>query len=70
MTSIEKRDGKNDEITSFTLAELLSMASANTEKRIHECVIAHDSSHLEAFRFPCRIDAFIIGICTEGSAVL
>lgn len=70
MNPIEKQEGKSDEITSFTLAELMSMAAGNTEKRIHECVIAHDSSHLEAFNFPCRIDAFVIGVCTEGSTVL
>lgn len=57
---------KAAEITSFTLSELKAMAEGREEKQIHECLIAHDSTRMEAFRFPCRINAFVIGIGTEG----
>lgn len=70
MTNTEKREEKTDEIADFTLNELLSMASVNTEKRIHECLIAHNNTPMEVFRFPFRIDAFIVGICTEGCSTL
>lgn len=61
---------KPDEITSFTLSELKSLAEGREEKRIQECLIAHDSARLEAFRYPCRIDAFVIGIGTEGETTI
>lgn len=54
-------------ITNFTLNELVSMAGG--EKRsgvLGECIAASSESHLQTFRFPCRINAFIIGVGTEG----
>lgn len=58
---------KENSIASFTLNELLALAG-ETERQglMRECIIAHSETHMEAFRFPCRIDAFIIGVGTEG----
>lgn len=58
---------KENAIASFTLNELLALAG-ETERQglMRECIIAHSETHMEAFRFPCRIDAFIIGVGTEG----
>lgn len=54
-------------ITSFTLSELIAMSGG--EKRpglLGECIVANSSSQMEVFRFPGRLDAFVIGVCTEG----
>ena len=54
-------------ITSFTLSELIAMSGG--EKRpglLGECIAANSSSQMEVFRFPGRLDAFVIGVCTEG----
>lgn len=56
-------------ITNFSLQDLVNMAGG--EKRpglMGECIAANTESHLDAFRFPCRIDAFIIGVGTEGES--
>lgn len=56
-------------ITNFSLQDLVNMAGG--EKRpglMGECIAASTESHLDAFRFPCRIDAFIIGVGTEGES--
>ena len=54
-------------ISSFTLNELITMAGG--EKRpgiMGECIAANSASEMEIFRFPGRLDAFVIGVCTEG----
>ena len=54
-------------ITSFTLSELIAMSGG--EKRpglLGECIAANSSPQMEVFRFPGRLDAFVIGVCTEG----
>ena len=54
-------------ITGFTLSELIAMSGG--EKRpglLGECIAANSSSQMEVFRFPGRLDAFVIGVCTEG----
>ncbi len=54
-------------ITSFTLSELIAMSGG--EKRpglLGECIAANSSSQMEVFRSPGRLDAFVIGVCTEG----
>ena len=33
---------------------------------MRECITASSDSQMQVFRFPCRIDAFIIGVGTEG----
>lgn len=58
-------------ISSFTLNELITMAGG--EKRpgiMGECIAANSASEMEIFRFPSRLDAFIIGVGTEGETSL
>lgn len=59
---------KNTEtpINSFTLAELLDMAGDKRQGLMRECITASSDSQMEIFRFPCRINAFIIGVGIEG----
>ena len=53
-------------IAKFSLSELISMAG-DTERQTRDFIVAHsDASQLDAFRFPCRIDAFFIGLGTDG----
>lgn len=57
-------------IADFTLSELLAK-SGNGIPASQEFVIAHKgASQLDAFLFPCRIDAFIIGIGTRGETTV
>ena len=51
-------------INSFTLAELI--AGEQRQGLMRECITASSDSQMQVFRFPCRIDAFIIGVGTEG----
>lgn len=56
-----------DPITSFTLSELLALSGDDTrEGLMRECVASSNESHMQTFRFPTRIDAFIMGVGTEG----
>lgn len=56
-------------VTNFTLHELIAMTGGTYRPgSMSEYVAASSESHLEAFRFPYRIDAFVIGVCTEGEA--
>ena len=56
-------------ITHFTLQELITMAGGETRPGLMgECIAASTESHMHAFRFPCRINAFLIGVGTEGEA--
>lgn len=56
-------------ITSFTLNQLLALAGKHDSHGIRsECIAADPAMHIRGFQFPCRIEAFIIGICTEGEA--
>ena len=58
-------------ISSFTLNELITMAGG--EKRpgiMGECIAANSASEMEIFRFPSRLNAFIIGVGTEGETSL
>lgn len=59
---------KESLITNFSLAELLAMSGENIVREgiMRECIIVNSSSHMSAFRFPYRIDAYIIGIGTAG----
>ena len=64
------RDRNNTEsqtpINSFTLAELIDLAGEQRQGLMRECITASSDSQMQVFRFPCRIDAFIIGVGTEG----
>lgn len=53
-------------INSFTLAELIDLAGEQRQGLMRECTTASSDSQMQVFRFPCRIDAFIIGVGTEG----
>lgn len=53
-------------INSFTLAELIDLAGEQRQGLMRECITASSDSQMQVFRFPCRIDAFIIGVSTEG----
>ena len=53
-------------INSFTLAELIDLAGEQRQGLMRECITASSDSQMQIFRFPCRIDAFIIGVGTEG----
>ncbi|WP_337491671.1 AraC family transcriptional regulator [Alistipes finegoldii] len=53
-------------INSFTLAELIDLAGEQRQGLMRGCITASSDSQMQVFRFPCRIDAFIIGVGTEG----
>lgn len=53
-------------INSFTLDELIDLAGEQRQGLMRECITASSDSQMQVFRFPCRIDAFIIGVGTEG----
>lgn len=53
-------------INSFTLAELIDQAGGQRQGLMRECITASSDSQMQVFRFPCRIDAFVIGVGTEG----
>ena len=53
-------------INSFTLAELIDLAGEQRQGLMRECITASSDSQMQVFRFPCRIDAFLIGVGTEG----
>lgn len=61
------------EIQSLTLSELINECGVRREDLYHEgCLIASrinfaNDLHPELFRYPVRIDAYAIGICTKGS---
>lgn len=58
-------------ITKFTLDELVALAGGEKRHGLWgECLAADSHSHLQTFRFPCRIDAFIIGVGTEGETTV
>ena len=50
-------------ITSFTLNELIALSGEPQyrEGLLNGCIAVNSSSQMQLFRFPCRIDAFIIG---------
>ena len=56
-------------ISHFTLQELITMTGGESRPGLMgECIAASTDSHMGAFRFPCRINAFIIGVGTEGES--
>lgn len=57
-------------ITSFTLNELIALSgeAQYREGLLNGCIAVNSSSQMQLFRLPCRIDAFIIGVGTEGEA--
>mgnify|MGYP000818697653 CR=1 FL=1 len=62
---------EKSEIKSFTLAQLKHLMGAPESEHINdEYLVGHGEATLEIFRYPFRIDAFMIGICTGGEAVI
>ncbi len=64
------KNNNTNPITDFSLTELLALSGEEHNGLMSECIATESESQLEAFRFPCRIDAFIIGIGIEGETML
>ena len=63
------RESASAPINRFTLQELITISGGeNRPGLMGECLAASTESHLQAFRYPCRINAFIIGVGTEGES--
>ena len=57
-------------ISQYSLNELIALSGDDPRQGLqNECLTADSRSDLEAFHFPCRIDALIIGVGTQGEAV-
>lgn len=66
-----KKKERNAPISQFTLNELAFLAKGDELHGLQsECMVAESDTDLQAFHFPCRIDALIIGIGTEGAATI
>lgn len=66
-------NGKHEEtpITSFTLNDLMAMSGKSGEfGLLSTSLAANSTSDLELFRYPCRIDAFLIGVGVDGEAAV
>lgn len=58
-------------ISQFSLNELIALSGDDSRRGLQsECLTADSRSDFKAFHFPCRIDALIIGIGTEGEATI
>ena len=58
-------------ITSFTLSDLLALSGKSSGfALLRASQAASSASDMEPFRFPCRIDAFLIGVGAEGEATV
>ena len=63
------RESASAPINRFTLQELITISGGESRPGLMgECLADSTESHLQAFRYPCRINAFIIGVGTEGEA--
>ncbi|WP_295940867.1 AraC family transcriptional regulator [uncultured Alistipes sp.] len=60
------RTNQEPVIHSFTLDELLNMTGDKRQGLMRECIATSSNSQMDIFRFPCRIDAFILGVGTAG----
>lgn len=68
---MNNNDTTQTPITNFTLNELLALSGDNSRQRLeHECIAVNSASQLHEFRTPIRIDAFIIGVGTEGETTV
>lgn len=58
-------------ITSFTLGDLMALSGkSDGPGLVSASLAAASASDMELFHFPCRIDAFLIGVGTEGEATV
>ncbi len=66
------KQDKRPEIPCFTIPALTTMGDEQgtpvSGPLFRDFLIAKTDSEMEAFQFPCRIDAIIIGICTAGES--
>ena len=60
------RDAETPINSALRSAELIDLAGEQRQGLMRECITASSDSQMQVFRFPCRIDAFIIGVGTEG----
>lgn len=67
---MNKRPVTETPISYFTLTELLALVGEKRQGLMQECIAANSESHMQPFRFPSRIDAFIIGVGTEGETTV
>lgn len=67
---MNKQKNSQTPISSFTLTELIAMAGEERHGLMQECIAVNSESHMQAFRFPGRIDAFVIGVGTEGETTV
>lgn len=68
---MEPTKTRTEEISSFTLAQLVDICGGESERLLSKgCLTASSNAEQCLFRYPCRIDALIIGLCTEGEAEL
>ena len=66
-----KKKERKAPISHFTLNELALVTKGDELHGLQsECMVAESDTDLQAFHFPCRIDALIIGIGTEGTATV
>ncbi|MDE6569473.1 MAG: AraC family transcriptional regulator [Alistipes sp.] len=66
-----KKKERKAPISHFTLNELALVTKGDELHGLQsECMVAETDADLQAFHFPCRIDALIIGIGTEGTATV
>ncbi len=64
---MDKTNNPQTPISSFTLPELLALAGNHDRQGIRsECIAVDSSTHIRGIQFPFRIEAFLIGVCTEG----
>ncbi len=57
-------------ITAYTLADLAKYSSMPAQMMSHECHATVDGPLLPLFHSPGRVDAYLIGVCTAGEAVV
>lgn len=67
---MEPNSRMENPIPDFTLDDLIRMSGeGGVSGLMGECIVATSDSGMHAFRYPCRIDAYIIGVGTEGETI-
>lgn len=66
---MELTNNQTEEIPCFTLSQLIAMHGEEPDKLLSKgCLTANRNAQQSLFRFPCRIDALFLGVCTDGEA--
>ena len=69
MIDLNHKETSEVPINHFSLQELITMSGGETRSGLMgECIAASTESQMQSFRFPCRINAFVIGVGTEGES--